>query len=397
MTESDVELITAAATRAAPAASSIVVAGQRIRLLRDGREAYPAMLAAIGAARHEVVLEMYWFGSDAVGRQFIDALIARAREGVSVRVVYDAIGSSPVDHAMFDDLRAAGGDVRPYHPLLGILRPSAFSRWFIRDHRKLLVCDTEVGFTGGLNIGRPWAPREQGGEGWRDDMVEVQGPAARELRALFYETWRSVLKRRERRRPEKLPPDAGVLAGEPTSDVWVMANRRPRRRRTIRNTYLRWIVQATKAIDIVNAYFVPDWGLRRALVRAARRGVEVRVLVPERGDVTFVQWAVEATLERLVRSGVKAFAYRGAVLHSKTAVCDEMYATIGSYNLDHRSLRYNLEVNLAIHGEAFAQHVRKSIDADIAVSVPWTYEVLRNRGFFRRLLGEFALLFARFL
>jgi len=120
--------------------------------------------------------------------------------------------------------------------------------------------------------------------------------------------------------------------------------------------------------------------------------------VPKDGDVRIVQWAVEATLERLVKQGVKAFAYQGAILHAKTAVVDDQLVTIGSYNLDHRSLRYNLEVNLAVHDATFASSVRSNIDRDIVErSVPWTLETLRARGFFRRLLGEFALLFARFL
>ena len=196
MTESSVQLIAAATKRAAPTAGTpIVVGDDRVRLLRDGAEAYPAMLAAIGAARREIVLEMYWFGSDAVGRIFVDALAARARDGVTVRVIFDAIGSTPIDQDMFDELRAAGADVRAFHPLLTILR-AAVPRWIRRDHRKLMVCDDEVGFTGGLNIGRPWAPRETGGEGWRDDMVEVIGPGARELRSVFYETWRRVLLRK---------------------------------------------------------------------------------------------------------------------------------------------------------------------------------------------------------
>jgi cardiolipin synthase len=376
--------------------SEIVVGTQRLRHLRDGLEAYPAMLAAIAAAQREIVMEMYWFGSDATGRRFVAALGERARAGVAVRLIYDAVGSSPVDATMFEALRRAGGDVRAYHPLLARLTRRAFARSMVRDHRKILVCDGEVGFTGGLNVGDPWAPTSEGGEGWRDDMVEVRGAAADELRALFYETWRRVLSRKERRDRSLLPAHEHGLHSVPRGDVWVMSNGR-RTRRAIRNTYLRWIREATHAIDVVNAYFVPDWWLRRALLSAVRRGVKVRVLVPEHGDVTVVQWAVEATLERLTRLGVQAFAYRGRVLHAKTAVVDDAFVTVGSYNLDHRSWRYNLEVNLAVHGEPFARKVRQAVERDLAASVPWTHDVLRARGWLRRLLGEFALLFARFL
>jgi cardiolipin synthase len=397
MSESSVEIISAAVRRAAPAAAPVVVGDNRVRFLRDGAEGYPAMLAAIGAARTEVVFEMYWFGSDAVGRIFVDALIARAHAGVVVRVIFDAVGSAPIDMDMFDELRAAGGDVRIFNPLLRLWR-RMIPRWVRRDHRKILVCDGEVGFTGGLNIGRPWAPRDQGGEGWRDDVVEVTGPSARELRTVFYESWRRLLKRKERTDPSRMPNDAKVLTSSPPDDVWVIANRRKPSRRAIRATYLRWIHRATKAIDLVNAYFVPDLATRRALLYAVRRGVRVRVVVPQDGDVPLVQWAVEATVERLVRRGVEVFAYRDSVLHSKSAVVDDDLVTIGSYNLDARSFRYNQEVNVAARSVELATIVRHAIEDDIAKHcVRWTYETLRGRGWLRRWFGEIARLFARFL
>jgi cardiolipin synthase A/B len=390
------DTIARATERAAPEARGVRVGADVVRLLRDGTDAYPAMLAAIAAAKVEIVMEFYWLGSDALGRQFCDALAERAQKGVTVRVIFDAFGSSPVDHEMFDSLRAAGADVREYHPLY--LFRGTSQKWAFRDHRKLLVCDEEVGYTGGLNIGREWASHDQGGEGWRDDMVEVTGPAARELRSLFYGTWRRVLSRRERKDPRRIPQDLLPLPQRPERPVWAMANGRGwRARRAIRATYMRWIHHAKTSIDIVNAYFVPDWALRRALLRAVRRGVTVRVVVPERGDVTMVQWAVEATLERLTKQGVRAWAYSGAVLHSKTALVDDTLSTVGSYNLDHRSFRYNLEVNLAIDSPSFAAVLKKSIDTDIARSIEWTHDVLRQRGWFRRLLGEFMILFARFL
>jgi len=395
MTNVDAARIATATERAAPLSGGITVGDDVVRLLRDGAEAYPAMLAAIAAAEREVVVEFYWFGSDAVGQQFCDALAERARAGVSVRVVFDSFGSRPINEEMFAGLRASGADVRAYHPLFGLA--GSQRRLAFRDHRKLLVCDGGVGFTGGLNIGREWASRAQGGEGFRDDMVEVRGPAADELRVLFYRTWQRVLPRKQRRDPSLLPT-LRPIDHVPRRPVWVMANGHGwRARRAIRATYLRWIVEAKNSIDIVNAYFVPDRGIRRALIRAAQRGVQVRVMVPANGDVTFVQWAVEAQLERLVKNGIRAWAFAGSVLHSKTAVVDDALVTIGSYNLDHRSFRYNLEVNLAIDAAPFAKIVKSSIDRDLEASVEWTHEVLRNRGFLRRLLGEIVLLFARFL
>jgi cardiolipin synthase len=381
----------------APASPAGLADGALV-LLRDGRDAYPAMLAAIASAREEIVLEMYWFGSDAVGRRFSEALAARAAAGVAVRVVYDAIGSAPHDPALFADLRARGGDVRAFRPLVGIWRPASLERVFTRDHRKLLVCDGKVGFTGGINIGMPWAPVEEGGEGFRDDMVRVEGHAARELRAVFYDTWRRVLARKERRDPARLPRDVPRLSPEPPRDVWVLGSRRRPRRRAIRATYIEWINEARRAVDLVNPYLVPDLGLRRALVRAIGRGVRVRLVVPARGDLRVVQWAVEATVDALVRRGAHAFAYQPATLHAKTALVDGELTTIGTYNLDERSHLYNLEVNLAVRSRAFGAIVRAEVERDIRdATVPWTIEALRARGLFRRVLGWVALLFAQFL
>lgn len=381
-----------------PSEPLVSSAAASLRLLRDGAEAYPAMLAAIAGARDEVLLEMYWFGSDAIGRTFAEALAARARAGVTVRVVYDAVGSAPHDPSLFAALRAAGGQVRAFHPLEGMWRPELLERCFTRDHRKLMVCDAVVGFTGGINIGLPWAPPDQGGAGFRDDMVRVEGDSALELRALFYQTWMRVLTRRERRDPALAPRAVPRLAATPSGDVWVLGSRRRPRHRAIRATYLAWINQARTAVDLVNPYFVPDLGLRRAIARAARRGVRVRIVVPARGDVTIVQWATEATVERLVRKGVDVFGYGRAILHAKTAVVDDELVTIGTYNLDERSHLYNLEVNLAVRSRAFAAIVRAAVERDLATSAePWTLEALRARGFFRRLFGAIALLFAQFL
>ena len=356
------------------------------------------MLTAIAEAAHEIVVEMYWFGSDAVGRRFSEALAARAAAGVTVRVVDDAFGSAPHDPALFADLRARGGDVRAFRPLVGIWRPASLERVFTRDHRKLLVCDGKVGFTGGINIGMPWAPVEEGGGGFRDDMVRVEGHAARELRAVFYDTWRRVLTRKERRDPARLPRDVPRLSPEPTGDVWVLGSRRRPRRRAIRGTYVAWINQARREVDLVNPYFVPDIGLRRALVRAIERGVTVRLVVPARGDLPVVQWAVEATVEALVRRGARAFAYQPATLHAKTALIDGELTTIGTYNLDERSHLYNLEVNLAVRSRSFGAIVRAEVERDIRdATVPWTLEALRARGLLRRVLGWVALLFAQFL
>lgn len=342
------------------------VGADRVRLLRDGVEAFPAMLAAIKEAEREILLEMYWVGADAVGTKFREALTAKAREGVTVRVIYDAVGSLAIGPGFWQPLIAAKGEVREFHPV-SPLRPSFdLTRIEQRDHRKLLVVDGRIGFTGGLNLARPWLPLEDGGEAWRDDMIEVRGSASEEMRTLFYKTWRRLWLRNLPNEigPMNVPRDLVPLSKRPHGKVYVLASLR-RSRRSLRRAYLARINGARTSIDIANSYFVPERSVRNALYRAVLRGVRVRVLVPAKSDVAVVQFAVEAMYESLLRNGIEIYCYPGPMMHAKTAIIDDRYATIGSYNLDERSRSKNLEVNVGVDDEAFATYVRKWFDRDV--------------------------------
>jgi len=325
-------------------------------LLRDGREAYPAMLAAIAAAKTEVLLEMYWVSPDAVGLRFLDALSERARAGVRVRVIYDAVGSLSITPGFWASLVRAGGEVVPFHAIFPIRNTLTLDVLERRDHRKMLVVDSHIGFIGGINLSRQWLPKEEGGDGWRDDMIGVRGEVAHELRALFFDTWR-------RATLSPSPTDLRPVRRRRSRRVFLLAN--PwRKRRDVRREYLRRIYFAKSRIDIANPYFVPNRSVRGALGHAAERGVRVRVLVPERGDVRIVQFAVEAFFEQLLKRTIEIYVMPDRVLHAKTAIIDDSFATIGSYNLDERSWRKNMEVNLAVEDEAFARHVRAWFDED---------------------------------
>lgn len=358
-------------TRQAADAPWFSVGQERVRLLRDGVEALPAMLEAIGRAKREVLLEMYWVGADAVGTKFREVLAERARRGVAVRVIYDAVGSLSITPSFWDLVTRAGGEVREYHTL-SPLRPSFdLARVEQRDHRKILVVDGETGFTGGLNLAAPWLAPEDGGEGWRDDVIQVDGACAGELRTLFYKTWRRLwLLALPRELPlamsrSHLPPDLAPLTRRPTSPVYVLASLR-RSRRNLRREYVTRLNTAKRSIEIANSYFLPDRAVRSALYRAVLRGARVRVLVPTKSDVAVVQFALEAMYESLLRHGVELFCHRGPMMHAKTVVIDDGFAMIGSYNLDERSRAKNLEVNVAVEDEAFAKHVRAWFDRDVA-------------------------------
>ena len=333
------------------------VGADTVRLLRDGEQAFPAMLAAIASAKREVLLEMYWIGADKVGERFREALVERARAGVRVCAIYDSMGSLGVSPAWWRPLFAAGGRAVEFHSISPLDPRFQLERVELRDHRKLLVVDGTDGFTGGINLAAPWLSVREGGAGWRDDVIEARGAAAEELRTLFYRTWRKLTR-------EVPPPDVQPLSRKHTRPVWVLATQW-RTRRSIHSEYLLRIRHARDNVDIANSYFVPDRRVRGALFRAVERGVRVRVLVPAKSDLPVVQFAVEALFDTLMRHGVEIWAMPGTMLHAKTAIIDD-FTMIGSYNLDERSWRKNLELNVAVEDAAFARHVRSWYERDLA-------------------------------
>lgn len=352
------------------------VGSDRVRLLRDGAEAFPRMIAAIAAARREVLLEMYWIGADPAGERFREALAASARTGVKVCVVYDALGSLGITPAWWRPLFAAGGRAVEYHSISPLDPRFRLARVEMRDHRKMLAIDGVRGFIGGINLAAPWLPLSEGGAGWRDDLIEVHGDATQELRALFYRTWRQLTR-------ESAPLDVRPLSSTPRRRVWVLASRW-RMRRSIHREYALRVARSTERVDIANSYFIPDRRVRAALFRAVRRGVRVRVLVPVKSDVPVVQFAVEALFETLLRHGVEIWALPGTMLHAKTAIIDDVFTTIGSYNLDDRSWRKNLEVNLAVEDRAFARHVRSWFEHDLQAARRVDLTSWRDRSIARR-------------
>jgi cardiolipin synthase len=364
------------------------VDANRVRLLRDGREAYPAMLDAIARAESEVLFEMYWFQGDRAGLMFRDALVAKARQGVEVLVSYDAVGSIGAPWKMWEPLVAAGGDVYEFGPVSPLQERFRLKRINFRDHRKILVVDGKTAFTGGMNIGNPWLPREEGGENWRDDAIEVRGPVAADLRALFFETWR--------RTGHALPRNIPRLARKPTGRVTVLANHHGRKR-GIRLAYVKGIRAAKQRVDIANPYFLPGPIFLSALYGATRRGVEVRILVPGQSDVWVVSMAMGSLIGRLLESNARVFAYQGRVFHAKTAIFDETLATTGTYNLDARSRRYNRECNIAVRDPEVARAFRASFEKDLADSVEVSLDTWKKRSVAHRFFAWFAYPLRQFL
>jgi cardiolipin synthase len=360
-----------------------------VRPLRGGREVFPAMLECIAKAQRDVCLEMYILRDDRIGQRVLEQLIERARSGVAVRVMVDAVGSYALSRSAIEELRSAGAELVVFRPVMP-WRPRF--GWNQRDHRKLLIVDQRIAITGGINIGDEYCALEDGGGGWHDVCAQIEGPALRELLAIFTSTWRGA-----GGTAFAIHADAGHADAQGATWVQVIANRgritRPRMRRALR----RAIDASERSVEVLSAYFIPDRALRRSLARAVRRGVRVRVLVPARSDLRVVQYASRHLYARLLRDGVRVFEWQGAMMHAKCATIDGVWSTVGSYNLDRRSFIHNLEVGLLMVDRELASELERGFALDLARSREVDAEAWSRRSRADKWIESFCFLFRYWL
>lgn len=371
--------------------------GHRVHWLFGGGRAYPAMLDAIAGARREICLETYLWASDANGRRFVDALCIKAQEGVRVRCVIDGAGSFGFSSDDVSKLKNAGVLLSVFHPVGPWRRRWG---WQVRDHRKLLLVDGRVGFCGGMNLGDDYAPVDWGGRGWSDVHAQVEGPVLRDLMVFFEISWLYAapwnFERGDALAERRTPPDPPAIHGA-TTRVQAVAVGRFIGRKTIQHHMQHAFAAARERIWIQAAYFVPDRALRGALKRAARRGVDVRIIVPRTSDVPFLNDASRYSWSSLLRAGVRIFEWLPGMLHSKTVSVDGAWCAVGSYNLDARSLIYNWEVTLAVLDERLTADLDERFADDTDRCEQVVYAEWRLRGLWRRLRERFFYFFRLWL
>ncbi len=334
------------------------------------------MLEAIANAQHYVHLETYMLVDDAVGRRFQSALIERAKARVRVRVMFDAVGSYELSESFVDELRAGGVQVAEFHPIAPWRPRRGFNQ---RDHMKILVVDGVVGFTGGINIGADYAPVEAGGGGWFDVQARARGPVVGDLDRLFVRSW-------SRAAGEELAIESVQhgLQPPPHMRATVIDNFDLRLRSRKRIAYLHAIRAARSSICLMSAYFIPDFGMRMALRRAAKRGVRVHVIVPEFSDVRVVQLASRHLFARLLRGGVHIHEWPKRMMHAKIGVIDGVWSTIGSYNIDQRSLFHNLEASIVVFDAEFGTRMQQLFDDELMKSREVRLAECKQRPWFDR-------------
>jgi len=350
---------------------SPLIVGNKVTLLQDGAATYPAMFAAIRKARDHINLESYIIEDDEIGRQFADLLLEQQRRGVQVNVIYDSVGGINTPKAFFERLTQGGIAVLEFNPINPL---KVRKQWLVnnRDHRKLLVVDGRTAFIGGINISSVYSlgsvakrPAKAVGNTveWRDTHIQIEGPVVGELQKLFMETW-------EKQHGKPLAPKDyfPALKAQGNEIVRAIGSTPDDPYSLIYLTLISAIGNAEKYVYLTNAYFVPDPQLLKSLIDAAGRGVDVKLILPSHSDSDTVFHAGRSHYSTLLEGGVKIYERVGSVLHSKTAVIDGVWSTVGSTNLDWRSFLDNDEINAVILGREFAQKMQAQFARDLAAS-----------------------------
>ena len=347
------------------------VEGNLAHVLRNGDEIFPSMLASIRGARESITFETYIYWSGDIGRAFADALSERSRAGVKVHVLLDWVGSAKMEQSMLDEMSAAGVQIRKFHPP----HWSHLGRLNNRTHRKLLVVDGRVGFTGGVGIAPEWTGKAQDPAHWRDTHFRIEGPVVAQLQAVFLDNWIKVTGD-VLHGPRYFP----LLNGLGTHSAQMFSSSPSGGSESMQLMYLLTITAATRSIDLSAAYFIPDELTLRALQAAIRRGVRIRVVVPgEHTDSETVRSASRARWGSLLSAGAVIAEYEPTMYHCKVMIVDKLLVSVGSTNFDNRSFRLNDEATLNIFDKDFAQEQTRIFEEDLAKSRPISFEQWRER------------------
>jgi len=361
-----------------------LVGGNQVQALVNGNEIFPAMLEAIRSAETSITLETYIYWSGSVGRQFTDALIDRSKQGVRIKVLLDWFGSS-LDEDLLEAMRAGGIDIQRYNP------PAwhNLQRMNHRTHRRLMVVDGRVGFTGGAGLSDKWSGDAQGPEHWRDTHFRVEGPVVTQLQAAFIDNWIATTGE-VLHSSDYLPQVADT--GKTLAQLFTASPGGGSK--SVQLMYLMAITSAATAIDLSAAYFVPDEVALKSLVAALKRGVRVRIILPgPHMDSFLVRHASRALWGDLLAHGAEIHEYQPTMFHCKVMVVDGLWVSVGSTNFDTRSFSINDEANLNVYDAPFAAAMTTIFEDDLSKSRRISFEEWQDRSWWTRALDATATLF----
>jgi cardiolipin synthase len=366
---------------------SAVYDNSRFEVLTNASQFYPAMLEAISGAQRTINLECYIFRPDKTGRRFMNALMERARAGVIVTIVVDAVGSFRFGLSAINKMRVAGCHVELYQRL----KWYRLSRLNNRTHRELLIVDGKIGFIGGAGIGDQWAKGERGKRPWRETMARVTGPVVSAIQGVFAENWVECCG--EILTGPEYFPDQRKTGG--TSTLVIKSS--PSDRATACRVVFQLLIEsASRGIRITTPYFLPDKSLRHALIASAKRGVKIEIIVPgSHTDQRWVRLVSRRKYNELLREGIRIYEYRAGMMHAKVLNIDDLWVVLGTTNFDNRSFEHNDEVNVAIRDEDIAARLTKDFLHDLKSCEEVTLETWKRRPLFEKIVEPFAWILER--
>jgi cardiolipin synthase len=367
---------------------SSIISGNRVELLFNGDQIFPAMLQAIRGAEKSITYAQYFVEDGAIAHEIAEAFAERCRAGVQVKILIDSLGGGSTPQDIRDLWKKSGCHLELFQrvKVYQFITPWELLDYNHRSHRRILVVDGKIGFTGGHGLSDAWTGDGRTLDHWRQTDVRVEGPIVQQLQAAFVESWRRT---------------TGNVLGDdsyfPALDLQGKAYAQIVKSSPLGGsfgTYLLFLLSITsaqKSIHIANPYFFPDDRIEEALINAVKRGVKVVVLTPEKGDHATTSSASHGGLGPFLLGGVEIYEYQPALMHTKAMVVDGIWATVGSANLDYRSLAINEELNLVVYGATFAQELEKSFQEDLKYSKKLTYEAWNARPFMDKILELFTI------
>lgn len=363
--------------------------GNTLNIITSGDVCFSLIISSIKKAKKSINLETYIFNSDNVGWVIAKELAKASSRGVEVNLIYDSVGSVQTNAKLFEFMKTAGIDIIEFHPIFNIRKIFKIN---LRDHRKIMIIDGKTAFIGGMNIGKEYAGKKYHGDDWRDTHVKITGPAVKDIQYFFMENFI--------RSGGSISDFASYFPELNKQDgklVMILSSKTRRNIKPIKESYLSAIRNAKEFIYITNAYFVPDSKIYRALINSAMKGVKVCLILPRKTDIPIVRYAGMYLYKRFLKHGVKIYEYDYSVLHAKTAVIDGIWSTIGSANLDRRSVNYNLEINAVILDQEFGKNMKDIFEKDVQNSKQLTLERYERRSVIHFIMQWLSYRFRKFL
>ena len=371
--------------------------GNEVEILKSGHEKFIDLFEGIKKAKHHIHLEYFNFRNDSIANCLFDILAAKAKEGVEIRAMYDAFGNSsnnkPLKKKHLKEIREKGIEIVAFDPL----KFPWINHAFHRDHRKIVVIDGKVGYTGGMNIADYYITGLPEIGEWRDMHVRIQGKATEDLQDIFLSMWNKTT-RQNIGGNAYYPYHEDSISTDSVGKEIAIVDRYPKcNPQVMRRVYAKAIESAEEKVQIINPYFTPTRIIKKAIKKAVQKGVKVEIMIPGKSDIPFTPDAAMYIANRLRKKGADIYIFNGGFHHSKIMMVDSTYCTVGSTNLNSRSLRYDYEVNAFVFDEETTSELMKIFEEDQANSTLLTNDIYRKRSLWKKFVGWFAHLFTPFL